>query len=213
MRRILLGAVICIVASCESGPTARREAVSPSVPVPTASVESQIAALEKASQPGLSHKELASLRGSWDVHLVDVTIDGTEAEIAQGTATIRAEYGGRFLRWDTTMIFGGTPHDTTGFVGYDLGSHEYQSMMINDVSTGMSVAHGTGELARAGIRFTLELVDRSSGARARMSSVLRMIDADHFAQDLLGSDAVGNELVVRRYHYRRRSPSPGTVTK
>ena len=46
-----------------------------------------------------------------------------------------------------------------------------------------------------------------------MSSVLRMIDADHFAQDLLGGDAAGNELVVRRYPYRRRSPAPAPVTK
>ena len=212
MRKLLLGSIALVVASCESGPTARRDASS-SIPVPSASVESQVAALEKASQPGLNHKELMALCGSWDVHLVDVTIDGTEAEIARGSAVIQSEYGGRFLRWDTSMNFGGAPHDTTGFVGYDLGNHEFQSMMINDVSTGMSVAHGTGDLTRAGIRFTLELFDRASGSRARMSSVLRMNDADHFAQDLLGGDAAGNELVVRRYHYRRRSPAPAPVTK
>jgi hypothetical protein len=83
--------------------------------------------------------------------------------------------------------------------------------MITDVGTGMSVAHGTGQLARSGIRFTLELIDRDSGGRARMSSVLRMPDPDHFVQDLLGGDPLGNERTVRRYRYSRAT-SPASVT-
>jgi hypothetical protein len=77
----------------------------------------------------------------------------------------------------------------------------------------MSVAHGTGQLSRGGIRFTLELVDRDSGGRARMSSVLRTVDGEHFVQDLLGGDPLGGERTVRRYRYRRAPPAPVPVTK
>jgi hypothetical protein len=171
------------------------------------SIDDQIAALEKASQPGANHKDLMPLGGDWNVRLVEVAPDGRETEVADGTAAIRPEFGGRYLGWETRMRFGGREHATLGFVGFDLGSGEYQSLMINDVGTGMSVAYGNGQLKRSGIRFTLDLVDRESGGRARMSSVLRSIDADHFVQDLLGGEPSG-ERVVRRYHYVRSSSAP-----
>jgi hypothetical protein len=199
--------------ACVSGPTEHRPAPLPSPPTAALPIEKQIAELERASQPGPNHKELLVLRGDWAVRLVDVPFEGGETELAQGTATIRSEFGGRFLRWDATMQFGNSLHATTGFLGFDLASHEYQSLMINDMGTGMSVATGTGNLEHGGIRFTLELVDRDSGGRARMSSVLRMSDADHFAQDLLGVDAQGKERALRRYLYTRTTADPRPITK
>lgn len=199
--------------ACVSGPD-QRTPLSPAL-TPTASVpiEVQIAELERSSQPGTSHKEFLALCGDWNVRLVDISADGRETQVALGTAVIRPEFGGRFLCWKTTMQFGARVHATTGFLGYDLGNREYQSMMINDVGTGMSVAHGTGQLKRSGIRFTLEVVDRDSGGRARMSSLLRMIDADHFVQDLLGGDPQGSERSVRSYHYAREMSPPAATTK
>jgi Protein of unknown function (DUF1579) len=205
--------LLILAASCSSGSNHRD---APAIIVPAtnlAPIESQVAELEQASRPGLNHKELAPLVGEWEVRLCEVSPDGRETESARGRATIRFEFGGRFLRWDTTMQFGSSEHATTGFLGYDLGGREYQSMMITDMGTGMSVAHGVGQLARGGIRFTLELIDRDSGGRARMTSVLHLDDADHFVQDLLGGDPLGNERTVRRYRYTRITPMPAAVTK
>ena len=203
---------VLAAASCVSGPD-RRDV--PAIILPAAAplpIDAQVAELEKASRPGPSHRELAPLIGDWDVRLCDVAPDASETEVASGSASIREEFAGRYLRWDTTMRFGERSHATTGFLGYDLGAREYESMMITDVGTGMSVAHGTGQLARSGIRFTLEIIDRDNGSRARMSSVLRSMDADHFVQDLLGGDPMGNERTVRRYRYTRSATAP-TVTK
>jgi len=208
----VLGSLMLVAGACVSSPD-RREIPAIIVPAPAPlPIDAQVAELEKASRPGPNHKELAPLIGDWDVRLFEVGPDDSETEVASGRASIRHEFGGRYLRWDTTMRFGGRSHATTGFLGYDIGGREYESMMITDVGTGMSVAHGTGQLARSGIRFTLELVDRDSGGRARMSSVLRMPDADHFVQDLLGGDPLGNERTVRRYRYSRAT-SPASVTK
>jgi hypothetical protein len=207
-------AIACTLnASCVSGPDPRAAASAAPIAAAPVSIDDQIAQLEKASQPGASHKELLALCGDWNVRLVDVSPDGRETDVAAGSATIRSEFGARYLRWETSMRFGGRDHATTGFVGFDLGTHEYQSLMLNDVGTGMSVAYGNGQLKRSGIRFTLDLIDRESGGRARMSSVLRSIDADHFVQDLLGGE-LGGERVVRRYHYvRANAPAVNPAVK
>jgi hypothetical protein len=208
-----LGVLILAGSSCVSGPS-RREVPAIILPSPSpVPIEAQVAELERASQPGPNHRELAPLVGNWEVRLCDVSPDGAETEVASGSASIRDEFGGRFLRWDTTMRFGSSTHATTGFLGYDLTGREYQSMMITDMGTGMSVAHGIGQLARSGIRFTLEIVDRESGTRARMSSVLRLVDPDHFLQDLLGGDPLSGERTVRRYRYSRSDSAAESVTK
>jgi hypothetical protein len=214
MRRSLLSVLLAIaLPACVSGPDPR--APVPVLPTPGVAVpiEKQIAELERASQPGPSHRELFALCGSWVVSLVDVAFEGGETEVSRGTATIQKEFGGRFLRWDVMMQFGSSVHATTGFLGFDLGNREFQSLMINDMGTGMSVATGTGDLEHGGIRFTLEVVDRDSGGRARMTSVLRMTDEDHFAQDLMGVDAQGRERALRRYLYTRAAPAPAPLTK
>jgi hypothetical protein len=76
--------------------------------------------------------------------------------------------------------------------------------MISDLATGMGVARGGGALEHEGIAFTLEQFDPQSGLRLRMTSILRALARDHFVLEQIGTDAEGEERVVRRTHYHRR---------
>jgi len=76
-------------------------------------------------------------------------------------------------------------------------------VMISDLSQGMEVARGTGELDTAGVLFTLEQTDPRTGGRVRSSSRLRVLERDHFVLDQLGDGADGVERIVRVSHYRR----------
>lgn len=164
------------------------------------SLDEQVQELSAASQPGSMHARLEALAGDWSVSLCEVAADQREREVARGTARLEWMHGRRFLAWNAELERTGT---TSGFLGFDLRSQQYQLLMISSLSSGMGVAIGYGDFAEQGIRFTQELVDPPSGRRLRMTSVLRSIAVDHFVLDAYGVDEAGLERVVRRTHYRR----------
>ena len=174
------------------------------------SLEEQARELERASQPGERHHTLEPLAGGWEIDLVGVDASGGESELARGRATIGWVLDGRYMRWETTLAIGGKTQATIGYLGYDLRARQYEFLNMSTLATVIPVASGSGDLARAGIRFTLDVIDPASGVRLRSTSVLHSIDRDHFVLDQFGQDAQGIDRVVRRQHYRRASPSAAT---
>lgn len=193
----------CIATACvASEPRLQNRNVAVVFAAPP-TLEQQAADAERASQPRAEHHALDPLAGSWSTSLVSVSPEGAESDPHPGSAQIRLVLGGRYLDWDATLEIGGVVHETTGFLGFDLNDGEYENLMISDLATGMSVAHGRGDIAGAGIKLVLEVADPSSGAIKRAQSTLRLVDKDHFVLEQLGIDAQGNERIVRRTHYRR----------
>lgn len=200
MRTSLL-ALLLVLAACQA-PDPRR-APPPGLagpgPVP-ADLDAQVAELAAASRPGAMHARLEPLVGEWTVRLCEVAEDQRETEWARGLARLEWAHGGRFLAWNAELARAGT---TSGFLGYDLRNQQYQLLMISSLSSGMGVAYGYGDVAGQGIRFTQEVVDPPSGRRMRMTSVLRLVSANHFVLDAEGVDDKGVNRVVRRTHYER----------
>jgi hypothetical protein len=201
--------IVLLLAACETGgrpPPPAAATVSPVAdPVP---LEEQVKGLASQSRPGARHAALGPLAGTWDVVLSDIGADQRETERFRGNATLAWILGGRFLRWDVAVDFGGVPGTTTGFLGFDSRLDEYELLMISDLAQGMAVAHGTGELAAQGLVFTVEQLDPRSGGRARSRSRLRLLAGDHFILQQLepdspGAGSGGGEHVTRVWHYRR----------
>ncbi len=162
------------------------------------------AAQEAATRPGPRHRQLDVLVGAWITSNVAVDTEGRESDPVPGRAAIDWALGGRFLRIDASLeVPGGKTHASSGFLGWDEAHGEYQLLMVTDLSNGMGVAHGKGDLARGGIRFTLDVIDPRSGGFARATSVLRQTGPDEFALEQIGADAGGLERVLRRTRYRR----------
>ncbi len=139
--------------------------------------------------------------------MVAVDEQAAETELARGEGELEWKLDGRFLQWTATLSIAGAPRTTTGYLGFDVRSKEYELLMISNLATGMQVALGRGDPERDGLRFTLEQLDPETGAGIRAVSVLRLISKDHFALDQLASDGNGHERVVQRHHYRRRAPT------
>jgi hypothetical protein len=78
--------------------------------------------------------------------------------------------------------------------------------MISDLSTGMGVARGRGDIAGTGIRLMIEIPDPETGALRRAVSTLRLVDKSQFVIEQYGADANGRERVVRRTHYQKLTP-------
>lgn len=207
---LLLVAVIPIIvgtiaASCAAPDPHRRPAnsrqLTPETPL---SIEERVVQAELASHPRAEHKALDVLVGTWETRAVDVDPNGRELEPMTGHAAIAWIFNGRYLKWDETLDIGSSTHASTGFLGYDgLVLREYELLTIADLSTGMGVAYGKGEISGAGIRFTLDRVDPGSGESSRAESRLRAIDRDHVVLEVIGRDLMGNDNVLRRTYYHR----------
>jgi hypothetical protein len=170
---------------------------------PALPLAEQVKQLAVTSAPGSRHAALAVLEGEWNVALSNLSAAGAETDSFQGQATLTRILGGRFLRWDASIDFGGTSGKTTGFLGFDSRYAEYALMMISDLSQGMEVARGSGELQGPGIVFTLEQLDPRTGAKVRSRSRLRLLEHDHFVLEQLEPGNDGVDRVVRVWHYRR----------
>lgn len=201
MKRILV--CLCLLqASCMAPEPTRAE--RPAVQIPSVeAIEAQAQAAAAASKPRKEHRALEALAGNWQTTVVSVGANDQESDPHAGRASIESVLGGRYLRWDAWLDLGAESHSTTGYLGYDVNQSEYQLLMISDLSTGMGVARGRGDLQGAGIRFIIEIPDPETGALRRAVSALRLIDANRFLIEQFGADASGHEHVVRRTHYVR----------
>jgi hypothetical protein len=171
---------------------------------PAAALAEQAAAQAAATRPGREHRALDPLVGAWITSNAAVDEQGRESDAVPGKAAIGWTLGGRYLRLDASLSLpNGTTHTSSGFLGYDQASGEHQWLMVSDLSTGMGVARGRGDVSRGGLRFVLDVVDPRSGITARATSVLRALGPDHLVLEQIGVDPSGLERVLRRTHYRR----------
>jgi len=207
----LLGSLGLIGIGCEAPAPAGRSPLRGLEPAPESapalSIEAQAKEFSVASRPGSGHQALEPLLGDWDVALSTIGADGAESEPYRGRAALAWTLGGRFLRWDASIAFGETPGTTTGYLGFNTRTREYQLMMISDLATGMEIARGGGDLRGSGIVLEIEQVDPASGARLVARSRLRSVSADHFVLEQLEPTPSGRDRVTRVWHYRRAAPT------
>lgn len=204
-RTLFLGLLLCACTAPEPTRSAKKQPVL-FAPPPTLEAQAHDASI--ASRPHKEHIALQPLVGTWKTQLVDVAADGTESDPHAGTATVQSVLGGRYYTWDATLDVGSNVYETTGYLGYDVNGGEYQLLMISDLATGMSVAHGRGDIAGKGIQLVIEVVDPASGAIKRAQSTLRIVDENHFVLEQLGIDPSGEQRIVRRTHYTRTGLAP-----
>jgi hypothetical protein len=204
MRPIQATFLLLVLGCAAADPSSRRSDGVAAVPLrPTTTIEEQARALSLESRPGPAHQVLDALVGEWDVSLSAMNTTGSETDPFRGKASLAWTLGKRFLRWDASVDFGGTPGTTTGFLGFDTRTRDYQLMMISDFATGMQIARGGGELRGTGVVFDLEQTDPTTGARLIARSRLRTLAPDHFVLEQLERAADGREHVSRVWHYRR----------
>lgn len=165
-----------------------------------------VQASEAASRPAEPHRQLARLAGRWTVVSAGVDPQGLLAgEAFDGAAELGMILGGRYLLWRETQNLPGGPRESVGFLAYDKVAREWQWSMATDLSTGIGVARGEGDL-KGGVRFVLELVDGRDGTVLRSRSRLTVLGDDEILLERLGAAPDGAETVVRRVLYRRSSP-------
>lgn len=196
--------------ACES--PGRRDVPQGSGPGPAAAeipIEEQVRRLATTSRPTPMHERLAPLVGEWVVELAGPELERRGAGSFQGRATIAPVLGGRFLRWDLRIDFGGTPGASLWHLGYDLASARYQLVMMSDVTTSVAVAHGQGDPAADGLVLVWDVDDTRTNRRLQARARLRVLGRDRFVLEQLEARPGGGELPALVWTYTRAgSASP-----
>ncbi len=130
--------IIALLLLCASG-TANAETQK----APPPFTPEQMAAFEKASNPGEEHKLLQQYVGRWN-HVVSwwMTADAAP-EVSKGTSEMEMIMGGRFLKQKVKGTSMGKPFEGMGITGYDNVKKHYSTMWLDNISTGMML--GTGQ--------------------------------------------------------------------
>jgi hypothetical protein len=133
--------------------------------------------VQEAGSPGAGHKALEHFAGDWQAD-VKCWMDPNGAP-EQSRATARAAWimGGRFLQEEFQGQMMGKPFNGRTLLGYNNVKKAYQSVWVDDMSTGMFVSEGQGD----GKQITLE-GHSSCAATGRtnvpMRIVMRVISPD-----------------------------------
>jgi Protein of unknown function (DUF1579) len=156
-----------------------------------------------ADEPGLVHKQMNALAGSWDVDIVFI-INGKENK---GKVKCESKWilDGRFLQQDYKSNLMGKPFMVLQLVGYDNLKKKTVELMMDSLSTG--VLHSEGSISQDGKVITNEgeSLDKASGKSTKLRTVTTIIDPDHYTLEWFKPGEAGkDEKVVSMIHTRRK---------
>jgi Protein of unknown function (DUF1579) len=175
--------LLLLVAACAAPPPSTSPApVAPTLPG------------NSAQGPGPAHSQLAALEGDY---AVTVTSPGRDAPVGEGSARLSSLHGGRFLRLEVQLELEGTPVRLTGHLGFDGASQEWQALWLSDLSTGMSLLRGRGQLEQG-----VHLRGEQAGVSGR--SILRVRTPTGFSLATYGRGPDGRERLLRTSTYVRK---------
>lgn len=137
-------------------------------------MDAEMAAWQKAGQPGPQHKQLAALTGTWQAETKFWAEPSAEPMTSPGTIEYRMIMDGRYLEETITSEFMGEPFKGRGLYGFNNVTGELQAVWIDDTSTG--IYEYSGSINDDGTEMTLKgkYKDPVSGEWKENRSVMRI---------------------------------------
>jgi hypothetical protein len=99
----------------------------------------------KQMTPGEAHQKLKDLEGSWTYKMKMWETPEAKAQEMAGKSKSKLILGGRFLQEDVKAKMGKMNFEGISLTGFDNMRGEYQSIWIDNMSTGMMVSSGKAE--------------------------------------------------------------------
>lgn len=129
--------------------------------------QAEMEAWTKAAATGSEHARLAKMVGSYKVTFKMFGAPEAEPEMGEGTAERRMILGGRVLEETVGSTMMGMPFEGVGHTGYDNLKKTYWTTWMDNMSTGLTLMHGTvGDDGSAS--FEGETPDPMTGGTSRM---------------------------------------------
>ena len=157
-----------------------------------------------------NHKLLTELVGSWN-YTVKMWMDPNKpANESKGTATRKAEMGGRYFVMDSTGKFQMPGSDgkmmTMEFKGrstegYDNAKKKFVTSWIDNMGTGIMLSEGTYDPATKTFTFHATY-DMAPGVQTKIRETIKVIDKDHHVMEWFEQRG-GQEVKTMEIAYTR----------
>ena len=183
---------------------AAEEAAPPAPPAMSPEDQAMMEKFKAFSTPGENHQVLNPLVGEWNYEIKMWKAPGTEPEVSSGTSSSSWILGGRFVEDKVSGVFMEQPFEGMGIIGYDNIQKTYNSVWLDNMSTGFMASSGSYDADKKTLtqegEFTCPMLE---GPRW-FKSVTTITDPDHHTYDMYMQDESGKEFVGMQISYTRK---------
>jgi hypothetical protein len=134
-----------------------------------------MAAMAKAATPGVQHKALKTMTGSWSATVTMWMEPGKPPMKETAAATKKMILGDRFLAEEFSGQMMGKPFSGMGLNGYDNSKKKYVSTWVDDMTTAILYLEGTADRANKVITVEGEGIDPMTGKLKKARAVTRLV--------------------------------------
>jgi hypothetical protein len=162
------------------------------------------ATLMKLTEPNENHKTLNDLVGKWNYTLNWWMNPGAKPEAAKGTSTATWVLGGRFVQENSKAKMHGKNFEGMGFTGYDNVKQEYQTVWIDNMSTGMMWGTGMRDTTSNTFTSTGTWADAMTNDKAKWyRTELKVVSKNEHVFDMYTKGTDGTEFKAMEITYHR----------
>lgn len=155
------------------------------------------------AQPGEHHKVLEALAGNWNYTMQWWMSPEAQAQSSTGTSQNTWILGGRFLKQVVTGTHMGEPFEGINITGYDNVKGEYNSVWVDNVSTGMMTSSSqydpvTKTFSEKG-SFSCPMMQGPISFRGSIA----LISSDQYTYSMFSQDKEGKEYKMMEIVYTK----------
>jgi len=162
----------------------------------------------KLGSPGEHHKMLDVFAGTWNLTVTSKMAPNAPAQTMTGTSEKKWILGNRFIeekvQGTSDAKMGMPPFEGMGILGYDNIRHEYVSLWMDNMMTG--VMEGESKYNPQTKMFTEKgsvSCPMTGEKRRKFRGVVTVIDNNHYTYDMYMMDKHGNEFKSMSIDYQR----------
>jgi Protein of unknown function (DUF1579) len=158
---------------------------------------------KKLGTPGVPHKVLASMAGSWNTKIKSWTEPNKPPMESAGTCEQKMLLDGRFLQQEFTGDMMGSPFTGIGVTGFDNHTKKYVSTWIDSMGTAILFFEGTASTDGKTIIQESSYDDPIKGPM-KWRSVTKIVDDNTHVFEMYGTDKRGKEEKMMEITYSRK---------
>lgn len=159
---------------------------------------------QEAATPNSNHEKLRALEGNWDYSSRFWMKADDKPEASKGTSIHRFILGGRYLEEHIKGTALGQPFEGRGFIGYDNVSKQYNSIFMDNMSTGLMVAKGSFSESRKTIEEHATVSCPMANGPIAVRGLWTIVGRDQLKYETFMLDQNGKEYRSMEIVYNRR---------
>ncbi len=166
--------------------------------------EAMMNKMKEFSTPNENHKVLDQLVGQWNLTMKWWMSADATPEQSTGSSETAWILGGRFIEEKVSGQAMNQPFEGRGITGYDNLKKEYQSVWLDNMSTGMMTSTGSYDAATKTLTqngsFSCPIVNGPRNFRG----IIKVVDGNNYMYTMYMTDPNGKEFKSMEINYTRK---------